>query len=136
MSRRACLAVPAAVLALAGAAHASRPAAPAEAAGLRAAIQTYVGARRLPVSRFRIASARVSTVDPSWAAVRIDARRGRKDIGLATVVLRRQAWPGGRGRGSGRHADGAERWRVVTFGTIGSGCGVPAAVQADLHVAC
>jgi hypothetical protein len=93
------------------------------------------------VTRFQIKSALVSTVDPSWAAIEIEGWQRHRDIGPATVVLR---W-GQQGLGHGKHNNnnhnnnghgGGRQWRVVTFGTFGSGCGVPDAVQTDLHLSC
>lgn len=140
-------------------AHASRRASPVEQLGFRKTIAAYIKAKTPEVTRFTITSARVSTVDASWAAVKIEAWRRGKPIGPATVVLHYAAAQttgggGGHGHGNGNghgknrgpaqdqhpagNGDGGGNaaWHVVAFGTVSLGCGLPQAVQADLRLAC
>ena len=135
-------------------ANASRPPSPGERLTLRATIAAYIRAKTPEVTRFQVKSTRISTVDATWAAVKIEGWRHKRDIGPATVVLH-QSVPqtpggggnghgGGNGNGKGKGGDknggpgvqGAPAWHVVAFGTVSLGCGLPAAVQSDLHLAC
>jgi|SRR5579862_1608453 len=160
----------------AGSAHASRTPSPGEQAALRRTISAYVRSKTPEVTRFQIRSARISTVDQTWAAVRIEAWRRKKDLGPTTVVLHDGSSPGpdgngvgqggnngnghghggdngnGKGTGNGKHGQpggtttttttttiagtGTSSWHVVAFGSVSLGCGLPSAVQTDLHLAC
>lgn len=147
--------IPAAVavaVTLSASAHASRPPSPSERLALRTTIAAYVRAKTPEVTRFQVKSTRISTVDATWAAVRIEGWRRQRDIGPATVVLHDTVPPpgggnghgGGNGNGKGKGGqkhDGqggqsTPTWHVVAFGTVSLGCGLPPAVQSDLHLAC
>ena len=162
-------AVVAAAAVLAASAHASRKPSAVEQAAVRKTISAYVRSKTPEVTRFRVRSARISTVDQTWAAVRIEAWRHSKDLGPVTVVLHDVASPAasgagnehgnhnGNGNGNGKHGQpgstttatttttpttpsgtsrGKPSWHVVAFGSVSLGCGLPSAVQADLHLAC
>ena len=160
--------VVAAAAVLAASAHASRKASAVEQAAVRKTISAYVRSKTPEVTHFQIRSARISTVDQTWAAVRIEAWRRSKDLGPVTVVLHDVASPAasggnghgngngnGNGKGNGQHdhqgstttttttttastaaSSGKRSWHVVAFGSVSLGCGLPSAVQADLHLAC
>jgi hypothetical protein len=139
---------------LSASANASRPPSSGERLALRTTITAYIRAKTPEVTRFQVKSVRISTVDATWAAVRIEGWRHRRDIGPATVVLHdavpQTAGDGGKGQGGGKGngkgkgsqkhnsggAQSAPGWHVVAFGTVSLGCGLPPAVQSDLHLAC
>jgi|SRR5579862_4633681 len=137
---------------LSASAHASRTPSSGERLVLRKTIATYIRAKTPEVTRFQVKSARISTADATWAAVKIEGWRHSRDIGPATVVLHDSVLPtpagGGNGHGGGnkngkgnqKHDQqggaGTPAWHVVAFGSVSLGCGLPTAVQTDLHLAC
>ncbi|MBO1768520.1 hypothetical protein [Allobranchiibius sp. GilTou38] len=72
----------------------------------------------VPASDVSVRSIRVASANTSWASAVVHPIDQRTDD--AFVALHR--------------VDG--RWTVVTLGTAGVGCAVPASLRSDLHLVC
>jgi hypothetical protein len=111
-----------ALLAVSGSALASKNATPAQVKALTRAIHAtpVAGINRIPVNRYRVERAKISTVSTSWASAWVEpTKRFQATLqGIEVVAVR----PGG-----------TSAWVVVDAGTAEVGCGIaPDPVLADL----
>jgi hypothetical protein len=114
-----------AALLMAPSAVTSRPARPLERANLIRVTTIYVDTSDCcaVITRIKISSVRVSTVDPRWATVALFGyNQKHENVGKVFAVLHKGNLTG--------------RWSVRAFGTDALGCDMPLRVRRDLGEDC